>query len=279
MIGSLMIHELASKTRAKVAIGCDLDSPGSQLLLNSLLFATREKYVEPLLVTNRKPLPGEDPEGVVGSEIPALVCEAPWIELVTLLREGVIDAAVRGNLSSRKVIPNLKSQFGCKNLCRASLLELNGSLVMLAPVGIDEGDTRDDLLEVASNCRRFAERLGIRFRVAVISGGRLEDLGRSEKVDRMLQEAEALTGLVTSTGVEAKNFGIELERAIDEGFTMVLAPDGIFGNIIFRSLVLVGKIQSYGAYATALPKVFIDTSRSKSSYLLPLLLASALGKE
>ncbi len=93
----------------------------------------------------------------------------------------------------------------------------------------------------------------------------------------MLEESDLLVGTIKSEGIEAVNFGVEIERAVDEGFSLILAPDGVFGNLIFRSLVLVGKVQSYGACATALPKPFIDTSRSKTSYLLPLILGSALG--
>ncbi|MEJ5292130.1 MAG: methanogenesis marker protein Mmp4/MtxX [Candidatus Methanosuratincola sp.] len=277
MIGSLLIHEMALKRRARVAIGCDFTAKTSQILLNSLLFATRERYVEPLLIADRLPGDAEDPEDAVGREIPAIIAPAPWEELAHLLKEGVVDSAVRGNLSSRKVVPELRDTFGCKNLCRASLLEIDGNLVMLAPVGIDEGETQGDLLEAVNGCRRLASRLGISLKVAVISGGRLEDRGRTPRVDKMLDESELLVGELKSKGIEAVNFGVEIERAVDEGFTLILAPDGIFGNLMFRSLVLVGKVQSYGACATALPKTFIDTSRSKTSYLLPLILASALG--
>lgn len=277
MIGSLLIHEMALKRRAKVAIGCDFTEKTSPLLFNSLLFATRERYIEPLLVADRLPGNAEDPEGAVGKEIPAIISASPQEDLAHLLKEGVVDSAVRGNLSSRKVVPELRNVFGCKNLCRASLLEVDGRLVMLAPVGIDEGETREDLLDVVTGCSRLASRLGLPFKVAVISGGRLEDRGRSPRVDRMLEESDALVCVLKSKGIEAVNFGVEIERAVDEGLTLVLAPDGVFGNLIFRSLVLVGKIQSYGACATALPKTFVDTSRSKTSYLLPLILASALG--
>lgn len=276
MIGSLLIHEMALKRRAKVAIGCDVASKTSPLLLNSLLFATRERYIEPLLVADRPPGNAEDPGGIIGSEIPAVISPSPWEDLAHLLKEGVVDSAVRGNLSSRKVVQELRGAFCCKNLCRASLLEVDGKLVMLAPVGIDEGESQEDLLEIVTGCSRLASRLGIPFKAALISGGRLEDRGRTPRVDSMLEKTDALVGILRSKGIEAVNFGVEIERAVDEGFTLILAPDGVFGNLMFRSLVLVGKVQSYGACATALPKTFVDTSRSKTSYLLPLILASAL---
>jgi predicted methyltransferase MtxX (methanogen marker protein 4) len=74
------------------------------------------------------------------------------------------------------------------------------------------------------------------------------------------------------------NVGIEIERAIEGDSTLILAPDGVTGNLIFRSLVLVGNVDSFGAYAAALPRVYVDTSRAKGSFMLPIVLASALSK-
>mgnify|MGYP000269761148 CR=1 FL=1 len=74
-----------------------------------------------------------------------------------------------------------------------------------------------------------------------------------------------------------EHFGIEIERAIKYS-TMILFPDGIIGNLVFRALVLIANMESFGAYASALSKVYIDTSRARTGYLLPIILASALAK-
>ena len=147
---------------------------------------------------------------------------------------------------------------------------------MLSPVGIDEGETREGLIEIACKAKELAGLLGIPLRVGVISGGRLEDRGRSSRVDLMLSESAGLAGSLAGLGMDAENYGIEIERAVEEGASLLLAPDGIIGNLIFRSLVLIANIESYGSYASALPRTFVDTSRAKGSYLLPLILASAL---
>ena len=278
MSGSLALHYMATSKRAKVAVGLDPTLASAEKLINSLLFAAREKYVEPVLVSAEIVRKDVDREGVVGSEIPLIVDESAERSLVSLLKERAVDAAVRGNLSSNKVIPWLRKEFDCPNLCRVSILEIGGRLVMLSPVGIDEGDSPQELEAIAGHCRRLACALNIPYRPAVISGGRLEDRGRSQKVDRMLSEAESLTNALNAQGHCAKNYGIEIERAVDEGTTLLIAPDGIFGNVIFRSLVLVANVESFGAYAAALPKAFVDTSRAKGSYLLPVILASALSK-
>jgi len=272
------LYSLATSKRAKVAIWVDPKLPSAERVINSALFAMREGYAEPVLISNEKISDDLSPEGIVGNEIPLIIDKTPERTFVDLLKEGAVDAAVRGNLSSKTLVPLLRSEFKCKNLCRVTILEVGGRLVMLAPVGIEEGDSLEDLLTIAGHCKRLAKKLGIPYKIAALSGGRTEDKGRSKKVDRMLSKSALLTRTLRKKGMDAENFGIELERAVEGDATLLLAPDGIVGNIIFRSLVLVANVESFGAYAAALPRVYIDTSRAKASYLLPIIFASALSK-
>lgn len=276
---SMSLHKIAMRKKSRVAIGLDTTQPSAEKLINSALFAKREGYIDPLLVSKNEVSPELDKDKVVGPEIPFVVDPNPEEVLVRMMRDGAVDAGVRGNLSSKKVVELLRSEFLVDNLCRVTVLEVGNRLVMLAPVGIEEGDTMNDLVATAENCERLASKLEILLKMAVISGGRLEDQGRSPKVDRLLNDSKKLTSALVAFGFSAKNYGIEIERAIDDGATLLIAPDGVFGNIIFRSMVLVGGIESYGAVATALPRVFIDTSRAKGSYLLPMILAGALSRQ
>ncbi|MEM3039781.1 MAG: methanogenesis marker protein Mmp4/MtxX [Candidatus Methanomethylicaceae archaeon] len=268
------IYSLAQTNRAKVAIGLNSDSPFSERVMNSALFAKREGYANPILVSARDLRPPE-----ISEEIPIVITNCPERTIVNMLKEGIVDAAVRGNLSATAVISSLRAAFDCKNLYRITLLEIQGRPVMLAPVGIDEGDTIEDLVTFAVKGKDLARLLGMHYNVGVISGGRLEDVGRSPKVDQLLSYSITLTQKIKEMGLEAENFGIEIERAIKSGASLLLVPDGIIGNIIFRSLVLVANVDSFGAYASALPKVYIDTSRAKGSYFLPIVFASALSNK
>jgi len=265
------VYSLALANRAKVAIGLNSEISSSERVMNSALFAKRGGYADPILVSVRDSRPPE-----IAEEVPILISECPERFIVNMLKEGVVDAAVRGNLSANTMISGLRLAFNCSNLYRITLMEIQGRPVMLAPVGIDEGDTIEDLLTFAAKGKEVAELLGMNYRVGIISGGRLEDVGRSPKVDKLLSFSISLTQRIREMGLEVENFGIEIERAIKSGATILLAPDGIIGNIIFRSLVLVANIDSFGAYASGLPKVYVDTSRAKGSYFLPIVLASAL---
>jgi predicted methyltransferase MtxX (methanogen marker protein 4) len=269
------IYALAKDHNSKVAIGLDPALPSSERVVNSAIFAARDKYARPVLVTQGRIGPSLLSDYTAEGNSAVYAEDAPRA-LVEMLREGIVDAAVRGNIGFRTLVPALKQTFGTRNLQRITLLDIANRKVMLAPVGIDEGDEKRDLIALASRGRALAKKLGFPFRLAVLSGGRLEDRGRSERVDRMLDRSSALTEGLKQASIVAEDYGIELERAIEEGATMILAPDGVIGNIIFRSLVLVGNIESFGAYAASLPKVYVDTSRVKGSYLLPIILASAL---
>lgn len=270
------VYSLATSNKAKVAVGLNPDLPSAERVVNSALFAKREGYAEPIFISEKKP--ESPPYDVVGRGMSLIVDESPHTTLVELLKEGTVDSAIRGNLGSKELIPLLREEFRCSNLCRITLLDIANKLVMLAPVGIDEGDKQEDLLTIAGHAKRLAEALRMPYNVAVISGGRLEDRGRSKKVDSMLSASESLTKELKAVGINAVNVGIEIERAIESDSTLILAPDGVIGNLIFRSLVLVGNVESFGAYAAALPRVYIDTSRAKASYMLPIVLASALSK-
>ena len=74
-------------------------------------------------------------------------------------------------------------------------------------------------------------------------------------------------------GVAARHKGILIERCRDDD--IVVAPDGICGNLIFRTLLLLCGAQSYGA-PVLMDKIFIDSSRARGSFDGPVMLASAM---
>ncbi|MCC6012914.1 MAG: methanogenesis marker protein Mmp4/MtxX [Candidatus Verstraetearchaeota archaeon] len=263
------IYSLATLNKAKVAIGLDLSSSSYESIINSAIYAKKEGYAYPILVCNKKI--------DIDVDLPIVVSEDVEEKLVNLLVNGEVEAIVRGNLSANKTIRIIKSKFNCNNLYRITVMEIMGKNLMLAPVGIDEGDTIEDLLEFVRKGKKLADKIGIDYKIGVISGGRLEDKGRSKKVDDLLSKTEFLVEKIKEMNFNVENFGIEIERAIKYS-TMILFPDGIIGNLVFRALVLVANMESFGAYASALSKVYIDTSRARTGYVLPIVLASALAK-
>ena len=199
--------------------------------------------------------------------------------LVSDLVSGKIDAAVRGDMPSDVLLPILKRGLGLRKLERVVLLEpAGGRLFMLAPVGIDEGWTDEQRFDIARRAADFAKRMDMDPRIAVMSGGRCEDRGRCAAVDKSIDSALAVADMLKDAGYDAYHCQILVEDAIEEA-GIVIAPEGITGNIMFRTLHFVGGAQALGAPVVNADRVFVDTSRVKTDYRDSIALARRLTEE
>jgi putative methanogen marker protein 4 len=195
----------------------------------------------------------------------------PEEALVADLMSGVIDAAVRGTLPANATLQALKRECGVDHLERIALLEtVHGRKFLLAPVGIDEGWTVQEKLALIEKGRHIAKRFGISEEVGILSGGRFGDIGRHPQVDASMADAELVARL---SG--ARHFEILIEDAV-ERCGVIIAPDGISGNLIFRTLIFLGGGHGHGAPVLNIRKIFVDTSRASPNYTNALMLAASL---
>ena len=269
-----LIRDLAKERRARVAVGVGWErSSYVESALCSALKAREQNFGEVVLVSGR---------GVVKDSygIKLVESDEPWLTLLELLKSGEVDAAVRGTLSASKVLKTVKQLYGLEKLHRIALLETaDGRPFFFAPVGIDEGDTVKDKFTLIEHAVKLHKLLGLKPKIAILSGGRLEDFGRSLQVDRMLCEGEFLASMVKREGVaeEVKHYGILIEDAIADEATFILAPDGVSGNLIFRTLEFLGGGRGIAAvYTDLLPTVLLDVSRAMKDFSEAIALASAL---
>ncbi len=185
-------------------------------------------------------------------------------------------AAVRGDMPSDVLLPLVKEKLGVPRLERTVLMEPQGlGLFMLGPVGIDEGWSAERKFEIARCSADLAERIGMNPRIAVMSGGRCEDRGRCTQVDRSIDSALEVVSMLTEAGYDAYHCQILVENAVREA-GIVIAPEGITGNIMFRTLHFIGGARTLGAPTVNLGKVFVDTSRAKTDYTDAIALARRL---
>lgn len=251
-----LLKERARSSRARIGIG--LMNPGRDVL-ESLISAG--EYAEIVAVGNAAP------EG-----IELIRSASPEGELIRLLMSSEIDGAVRGNISATRTMRALSS--AGVDVMRMALLELGGWAFFLAPVGIDEGDTLQEKLELAIRGAYFLRRMGIDPKVSVLSGGRLEDVGRSSNVDMSLAHGEFVAARLRENGFDATHRGILIESARRDD--LVLAPDGISGNLLFRTMLMVCGATALGAPVLTDEIVFVDSTRARSEFTGPVILASAL---
>ncbi|MCX9012596.1 MAG: methanogenesis marker protein Mmp4/MtxX [Candidatus Methanoperedens sp.] len=262
-----LISEIERKAKINHArIGLGIGQVSERLIKSA---EDAGEYAEVVLVGN------EEQIKAAGTDLEIIHSTEPSKKLIQLLAGKEIDGAVRGTLSATKTLSILKSTFDMEKLYRVSLLETADNVpFFLAPVGIDEGISAADKIELINRGAAYIARLGIEAKVGILSGGRFEDKGRAERVDRTLEEAEIVTKKVCEMGIDARNYSILIEDAIREA-NFIVAPDGISGNLIFRTLVFLGGGHGYGA-PVLMDKVFVDTSRVKEDSSRAIMLASAL---
>ncbi|MEW5747750.1 MAG: methanogenesis marker protein Mmp4/MtxX [Candidatus Thermoplasmatota archaeon] len=196
--------------------------------------------------------------------------------LVRALRDGSVDAAVRGTLSSSDSVRELKGAFGLGEVMRVAVLaDRTRRPFLLAPVGIDEGRDLQGRLRLAMAASAYFGQAGWSLSAGVLSRGRPEDAGRGEDIRRSLEEGEALASELTGSGMDARHYAILVEQAVSER-DLVIAPDGVSGNLMFRTLHLVGGCEAYGAPVVNIPRVFVDTTRAKADFSDAVMLAAGL---
>lgn len=215
-----------------------------------------------------------DTARTVSFPCPVFVAKEPEKSLIDDLYAGTVAAAVRGSLPSHTTLAYLKQVSSCASLERIVLLETGeGKMFFLCPVGIDEGYTIAEKEALIKKGRVLASRFSLSPVVGVLSGGRHDDYGRHPYVDALLDEARELSH---RTG--AVDFGILIEDAVRE-CGLIVAPNGVYGNMIFRTLSLVGNGRSHGAQVVNLDRIFIDTSRANPDYIWAFALTDMLCEE
>jgi len=204
----------------------------------------------------------------------ARVGSDPAALMIDDLCNGTIDAAVRGSLPASHTLALLKQRIGVPSLERIALLETaSGKRFLLAPVGVDEGWTVAEKISLIERARPMAEAFGLSTRIGIMSGGRIGDIGRHPMVDRTIEDALEVAAATGGDHIE-----ILIEKAAGE-YGVIIAPDGISGNIIFRTLALLGEGKAHGAPVVNIGRIFVDTSRASSDYSNALSVANSLLKK
>ena len=207
----------------------------------------------------------------------------PEKDIFKFLKNNKINVIVRGNLSSSKFLKNMKDILKISDINRLALMETyNGSQFFYGPVGIDECNNIQRKILFVNKAILELENLNIVPKISILSGGRLGDVGRDPIIDKTINSATKVVDLLKKDNpdLEINHNEILIENAILNKSNIIIAPDGISGNLIYRTLVHLGGGKAYGAIYMNLEKTIIDTSRvgEISEIQGAFLLALALSK-
>jgi predicted methyltransferase MtxX (methanogen marker protein 4) len=258
------IIERARMSRARIAIGAEKGY--EKKVIESAEKAEEMGYAS-VVVVSRERLDGG---------IENIVSASPEAKLVDMLKRGEAAGIVRGSLDINPIMNALKEQFGIRKLLRLAILQPpHISPFVFAPVGIDDAWGVREKVRLGQLGAGLMRRLGIEENIAVLGGGRKGDIGRSAVTDRSIRIAEKTADALTRKGYRATCMYILFEEAIQK-YNFILAPDGISGNLIYRSLCLVGEGSGMGGPAVGVDFVYVDTSRAGRTYHNAICCASAL---
>jgi putative methanogen marker protein 4 len=211
----------------------------------------------------------------------------PEKDIINYLKENTINAVIRGNLSSSKFLMQLKHRLNISEINRLALLEsYNGKQFFFGPVGIDECNDYQKKFNFIESAIILFRSLDVEPRISILSGGRLSDTGRDVYVDKTIKMAKQLiTNLKEKyPKLNIRHDEILIETSLKNNSNLIIAPDGISGNLIYRTLVHLGGGEAYGAIYMGLNSIIIDTSRVgkiseiEGALILSLALVNKKGK-
>ncbi len=215
------------------------------------------------------------------SNIKFIASDRPERKMIECLKNHKLDGVIRGGLSSNEFLKSVHEHFNIYRINRLALLEtVYGYQFFFGPVGIDECNDLDSKIIFLEQALRIFKLMDIKPEISVLSGGRKGDLGRSAIIDQSIKEAISLVSRLKEQypNLTINHHEILIEKAVAGGSNLILAPNGISGNLIYRTLVHLGGGKAFGAIYLGMNPIIIDTSRvGKSSEIEgALVLAKAL---
>jgi predicted methyltransferase MtxX (methanogen marker protein 4) len=207
----------------------------------------------------------------------------PVHEMISDFKAGRLHAIIRGQQSSSNFLAELKRQFSVERTYRLALLSTSaGQDFFFAPVGIDEGSDPCDKQRLIETAAILLAKIGIMPSFYLLSAGRLDDASRGERIGTSIRETIGLVDKLKQQRppIAVQHGEILIEDAFDKGANTIIAPDGISGNLIYRTLLHLGSGHSHGAYylGPGFPGPVMDTSRvgSVEEYVGAVVLALRL---
>ncbi|MHA1680907.1 MAG: methanogenesis marker protein Mmp4/MtxX [Promethearchaeota archaeon] len=190
----------------------------------------------------------------------------PELRIIDDYLNGYLDAIIRGQLSSSKFLAYLKVKKEINHIYRIALLATwEGHDFFFFPVGIDEARDFQQKKIFVDYAMRFLKKLGMPLLFYFLSAGRSGDVGRDTSIKESIEGTATLVGNLEKRHPGAKfvHGEILIEGAISSNASVIVAPDGISGNLIYRTLIHLGGGHSHGAVYInpELDKPVLDTSR------------------
>lgn len=208
-----------------------------------------------------------------------IISEEPEKELAKTLFNREVEGIVRGTIDDFKTFEAYSALIGDKKskeiLVMALMEDFYGRQFFLSNGSNPHGWTNEEKIRDCEGVIEFMKaELEIKPKIGLITGIRHETYARKKEIKEGVQEilnktyedAEFIVDYFTKKGIEAKNYAIEIETALKDDCNIIVPPNGMVGNQIFRTLALVGGGKMLTGSRTNLPHPYEDNSRSETDF-------------
>lgn len=278
----LQRYEIKAKKKPPINIGIGFGdfTPHSQKIITASLDFLKN-FNSAITLFGKKETLEQISQNKIDLRLKIIECQAPEISAINALKQNSIQALIRGSLSSSKFLKNLKGTLETGVINRLAILEtVTEDQFFYGPVGIDECNTLENKINFIEKALKEFQEIKIVPKISILSGGRLGDIGRDIKVTQTIKDAIEIVDVLKKKypKLMISHNEILIEEALDNKSNLIIAPDGISGNLVYRTLVHLGGGKAYGAIYMGIGKTIIDTSRvgDYSEFYGALVLALAL---
>ena len=256
------VEELAAKRKPKIGFGL---GAVDQSVLDGLEKCKR--WADITLV-------GPESIGAIDT-FETIVSSDPESEIARLLVEGRFECIIRGTVDDFRTYEAYEKLMG-ETYPDSSIALFENNLkrrFFLACVSNPQDWSKEDRLVAARNYVRFAEEWQIPARVAVYTGVRHETYERKKEqtegvvgiLNKTYEDAEWIVAELKKDGLEAKNWAIDFDVALKEGYNIHVSVNGMVGNQMFRILTSCGGKILIGT-RFGLPHCYEDNSRNETEW-------------
>lgn len=252
----------------KPKIGFGLSEPNKEILKS---LVKSKKYAEIVLVG---PSAIKNVKGFA-----KIISQEPEKDLAKMLFNEELDGIVRGTIDDFKTWEAYQKLIGpekSNKMIELALMEdFYGRQFFLSQASNPLGWSREEKIKDCEGIINFMKlELGLKPKIGLITGVRHETYQRKKKVKEEVQrilnqtyeDADFIADYFTKRKIVAKNYAIEIETALKEECNIIVPPNGMVGNQIFRTLILVGGGKFLACSRANFPHPYEDNSRSETDF-------------
>lgn len=208
-----------------------------------------------------------------------VIDDNPEKKLANMIYNNEFEGIIRGTIDDFLTLETYQSLIGkelaAKEIELILLEDIKGRQFYLSECSNPRGWDRESKMHgVIGVVDYMKNELCITPKVGFLTGIRHDTFTRRKENDEWpisylketYEDAQYGVEYFTKEQVEAKNYAIELSTALDEGCNIIVPPNGMVGNQIFRSLCLVGGGRIVAAQRANMPHPWEDNSRNEKDF-------------